>query len=59
MKAKHVGLLVGVIAGIVWMWLGFGALLLCAVLGALGYLVGATLAGDIDLERFIDNLRRK
>lgn len=59
MKAKYIGLAIGVIAGIIWMWLGFGALLLCLVLGGLGYLIGATLAGDVDLERFIDGLRRK
>jgi len=30
----------------------------CAI-GALGYLIGGVLAGEIDVQRSIDNLRRK
>jgi hypothetical protein len=30
--------------GVVWMWLGFGAAVLVAVLGILGWLVGMALA---------------
>ncbi len=34
------GLAVGMVLGIVWMWLGFGPALLTAGLGLLGWLVG-------------------
>jgi hypothetical protein len=39
------GLVVGLVLGIVWMWLGFGPALLTGVLGLLGWLIG-TLAGN-------------
>lgn len=37
------GLVVGLVLGIVWMWLGFGPALLTAALGLLGWLVGGVL----------------
>jgi xanthosine utilization system XapX-like protein len=39
-SAQTRGLLLGLVLGIVWMWLGFGAALLVAALGLLGWLVG-------------------
>jgi len=39
------GLVVGLVLGIVWMWLGFGPALLTGVLGLLGWLIG-TLVGN-------------
>jgi hypothetical protein len=37
------GLLLGLVLGIVWMWLGFGAALLTAGLGLLGWLIGTVM----------------
>jgi uncharacterized membrane protein len=56
---RYIGLAVGVVVGVVWMALGFEKLIVVAVIGGVGYLIGGVLAGDIDLQRSIDNLRRK
>jgi len=56
---RYIGLAVGLVVGVVWMALGFEKLIVVAVIGGVGYLVGGVLAGDIDLQRSIDNLRRK
>ena len=39
-SAQWRGLAVGMVLGIVWMWLGFGPALLTAGLGLLGWLIG-------------------
>lgn len=39
-SARIIGLVVGLVLGIVWMWLGFGAVLLTAFLGLVGALIG-------------------
>ncbi len=59
MRAAHVGLLAGLAAGIVWAWLGFAALVLTLVCGAIGWVVGLALDGDLDLQSLIDGLRRR
>ena len=59
MNLRYIGLAVGLVVGVVWMALGFEKLIVVAVIGGVGYLVGGVLAGDIDLQRSIDNLRRK
>jgi len=59
MRAAYVGLLVGLAAGIVWSWLGFAALVLTLVCGAVGWVVGLVLDGDLDLQKLIDGLRRR
>jgi uncharacterized membrane protein len=56
---RYIGLAVGLVVGVVWMALGFEKLIVVGVIGGVGYLVGGVLAGDIDLQRSIDNLRRK
>jgi len=43
-SAQTRGLVIGLLLGIVWMWLGFGAALLTAVLGGVGWLVGAAIS---------------
>jgi hypothetical protein len=52
-SAQTRGLAVGLVLGIVWMWLGFGAVLLTAGLGLLGWLVGTALgsvaAGNVNM----------
>lgn len=59
MSARHIGLIVGLFAGLVLMTLGFWKVIAILILGAIGYLVGGVLSGDIDLQRYIDALRRK
>jgi len=56
---RYIGLAVGLVVGVVWMALGFEKLIVVGAIGALGYLIGGVLAGEIDLQRSIDNLRRK
>jgi uncharacterized membrane protein len=59
MKIKYIGLLVGLIVGIVWMWLGFEKLVVVLVFGVVGYVIGRILEGELDVQRFIDDLRRR
>ena len=42
------GIVVGLVLGIVWMWLGFGPALLTGVLGLLGWLIGTLVANWIE-----------
>jgi hypothetical protein len=44
--AQTRGLFIGLVLGIVWMWLGFGAALLAAALAIVGWLIG-TLIGSL------------
>lgn len=44
LSAQTRGLAVGLVLGIVWMWLGIGAALLTAGLGILGWLVGTVVS---------------
>lgn len=52
-SAQTRGLVVGLVLGIVWMWLGFGAALLTGALGLIGWLVGAAVsraaAGELNI----------
>ncbi len=54
------GLLIGLVLGIVWMWLGFGAVLLTAALGLLGWFVGLAVsnvaAGNLNLNALWNDL---
>ena len=59
MSLRHIGLAVGLVVGVVWMALGLEKLIVVCPIGALGYLIGGVLAGEIDVQRSIDNLRRK
>ena len=59
MSLRYIGLAIGLVVGIVWMALGLEKLIVVGAIGALGYLIGGVLAGEIDLQRSIDNLRRK
>jgi hypothetical protein len=60
-SAGLIGMGVGLVLGVVWMWLGFGAALLVGVLGLLGWLlgqvVGSVSAGRIDLGELWTNLQ--
>jgi hypothetical protein len=58
-KGKSLGLLIGVIVGVVWAWLGFKDLLLVALCGFVGWLIVGVLEGELDVRNFYENLRRK
>lgn len=59
MNTKFKGLIVGLVVGVLWMWLGFGEMLFVAIAAAVGYVIGGMLGGELDVQRFIDGLRRK
>jgi uncharacterized membrane protein len=58
-NTKFKGLIVGLVVGVLWMWLGFGEMLFVAIAAAVGYVIGGMLGGELDVQRFIDGLRRK
>jgi len=45
LTGRFIGLLVGMLFGIVWMWLGFGAAVLTAFLGLIGWFAGGIISG--------------
>ena len=48
-----IGLLVGLVLGLAGAFGGFGAFVLVAVLGAVGFLVGKVLEGQIDISSYL------
>jgi hypothetical protein len=60
-SGRILGLAVGLILGIVWMWLGFGPALVVAALGIVGWVVGSALgnlsSGNVDLNELWSDLR--
>ncbi|HEY7341597.1 MAG TPA: hypothetical protein VH591_11995 [Ktedonobacterales bacterium] len=52
-SAQTRGLMIGLALGVVWAWLGFGAMVLTGVLALVGWLIGAAVnsltAGNINL----------
>ncbi|HMK93735.1 MAG TPA: hypothetical protein VK576_12135 [Thermoleophilia bacterium] len=59
MSLRYIGLVIGLVVGVVWVALGLEKLIVVLVIGAVGYLIGGVLAGEIDVQRYLDNLRRK
>ena len=59
MSLRYIGLVIGLVVGVVWVALGLEKLIVVVVIGAVGYLIGGALAGEIDVQRYLDNLRRK
>jgi xanthosine utilization system XapX-like protein len=59
LKGRYVGLAAGLAVGFVWMALGTLRMLAVLVIAAIGYVVGGVLAGEIDVQRYIDLLRKK
>jgi hypothetical protein len=47
MTPRVVGIAVGLVVGIVWMWLGFGPALLTGGLALVGWFVGSCIEGTI------------
>ena len=58
-RPKHIGLVVGLVVGVVWMALGFEKLVVVCVIGLAGYVAGGVLGGEIDVQRYIDSFRGK
>ena len=58
MQPSIVGLFVGLILGVVLELDGFGAMVVTAVIGAAGYVIGKVVQGEIDLGELIDRTRR-
>lgn len=59
LKGRYVGLAAGLAVGFVWMALGTLRMLAVLVIAAIGYVVGGVLAGEIDVQRYIDLMRKK
>jgi hypothetical protein len=53
---KVIGLLVGLFLGFVWVIWSFGDMVLVALVGVVGYLVGAIVSGQLDLGAFLARL---
>jgi xanthosine utilization system XapX-like protein len=53
---RYAGLIVGLVFGVIWVRDGFADAVLVAVVGLVGYYVGAVLSGDIDL---VETLSRR
>lgn len=58
MQLPTIGLFVGLILGLALELDGFGAMIVVAVIAAIGWVVGRVLAGDIDLGELIDRTRK-
>ncbi|HEU0026987.1 MAG TPA: hypothetical protein VFQ25_07720 [Ktedonobacterales bacterium] len=54
---RAIGLLVGLALGVIWVALGFGAALLCAVLAFLGWLIAGIVTGEVSLNDIVNELR--
>lgn len=57
MNATHTGLLVGLILGVATAFGGLSAFLIALVLGAIGFVVGRILDGELDLGELIGRNR--
>ncbi len=53
MKPTVMGTFVGLILGLALVLQGFGDMLIVALIGAVGYVVGKVLAGEIDLGQYL------
>jgi hypothetical protein len=51
------GVVIGIALGVIWITLGFGALLLCVVLGIAGWVVVGVAQGTIHLRDVMQDLQ--
>jgi hypothetical protein len=58
LQRSTVGLFVGLILGLALAFEGFGAMLIVAFCGALGFVVVKVVEGEIDLTEYINGSRR-
>jgi hypothetical protein len=54
-----IGLFVGLILGLMLQLDGFGSMVVVALIGLIGFVVGKVLQGEIDLGELIDRTRRQ
>ena len=63
MSRSTLGLIVGLVLGYAAIFGGFGDMLIVALIGAIGFVVGKALEGDLDLaqigEQVADALKRR
>jgi len=52
-KTSTVGLFVGLLLGVVLVFESFGAMLIVALFGAIGYVAGRVTEGEIDLNYYL------
>ena len=57
LTGRLIGLMAGIVFGIVWMWLGFGAAVLTAFLGLVGWFAGGIVSGLMTGDVNSDTLR--
>jgi hypothetical protein len=57
MSAQMVGIFIGIALGVIWITLGFGAVLLCVVLGIVGWFVAGVAQGTIHVGDIIQDLQ--
>lgn len=58
MPPTTVGLFAGLLLGLAWVIGGFDAFVGTALLGALGFVVGKVVAGQLDLTQYLDGSSR-
>ena len=58
MQTTTVGLFVGLVLGLALAFEGFGAMLIVAFMGVLGYLVAKVVQGELDLSEYIGAANR-
>lgn len=59
MHPAVVGLFAGLLLGITLVLDGFGSMLIVALLGAIGFVVGKVLEGEIDLTEYLSGSRAR
>ena len=59
MQPSVVGLFVGLLLGLALAFEGFGAMLIVAFCGAVGYVVMKVVEGEIDLTQYLGGQNRK
>jgi hypothetical protein len=57
MSGQMAGIFIGIALGVIWITLGFGAFLLCVVLGTLGWIVAGVAQGTIHLGDVVQDLQ--
>jgi hypothetical protein len=57
MSASVIGIFIGLVLGIVWMTLGFGAVLLTGLLALIGWFVGGVVEGKINVVEVWNDLQ--
>lgn len=57
MSARVIGIAVGLVLGIVWMSLGFGAAILTGVLALIGWFIGSVVEGRVNVAEVWNDLQ--